>query len=229
MDGTQDWWRRKTVAHLVWETRGAEHLRIAMANYAVNASELQPKTEYLRLPAAFSIAVRAGAARAGIGKATATSVASLDSQIALGDVRAMRDELASYLKYPRFRAAALAALSGLALLLAAIGLYGVLAQFVAQRTREIGVRMAVGAARADILKWIARHAGSAVLGGMAAGLGLSFAFTRFLGSLLFGVTPQDLITFAAVAALMLAAATLGMALPARRATAVDPLVALRDD
>jgi predicted permease len=116
---------------------------------------------------------------------------------------------------------------GLALLLAAIGLYGVLAYAVGRRTSEIGIRMALGAGRKSVLWMVLRETAALVLGGILVGLPLTFAATRLIGKLLFGVTPTDPATIAvAVFTLLLAAAVAGY-LPARRASSVDPMVALR--
>ena len=119
--------------------------------------------------------------------------------------------------------------SCLAVLLAAVGLYGVLAQFVAQRTPEIGVRMALGAAEGDIAGLIVRVGGGPVLAGLFIGLIVSLAVTRSLSSLLYGVEPTDPITFGAVLFVMTMAAVIAMLLPARRALRVDPMTALRSE
>jgi putative ABC transport system permease protein len=145
------------------------------------------------------------------------------------EVQTMRARLAPYLKYPRFRAIVLAAFASLAVLLAAVGLYGVLAQFVAQRTREIGLRMAVGAGRGDVFALVMTKGGWPVLVGLAAGLGLTLVLTRYLSNLLYGITPTDPATFAAVTIILLASAAMAMILPARKASRVDPMIALRSE
>jgi putative ABC transport system permease protein len=130
---------------------------------------------------------------------------------------------------PRFYAAALGTFAGVALVLAAIGLYGLLAYSVAQRTREIGVRMALGAPRRGILALVLGQ-GAVLAGvGVVAGLAGAFAVTRYLSSLLFGITPLDPSTFVAVAIVFSGVALLASYVPARRATGVDPLVALRSE
>jgi predicted permease len=180
-------------------------------------------------PDAFSIAVRGGDTQAGIGHALEQAVASIDRGVATGDVEPLRARLAPYLKYPRFRAFVLAVFASLAVLLAAVGLYGVLAQFVTLRTREIGVRMAVGARKKNIAALVAAKAGVPVVGGLLLGVLSSLGLTRYLSSFLYGVTPGDPATFGAVAMLMLSAAAIAMILPARRASSVDPVVALRSE
>jgi putative ABC transport system permease protein len=117
--------------------------------------------------------------------------------------------------------------SGIALVLASVGIYGVMAYFVTQRTREIGIRIALGAQWSDVLKMILRSGMSLVIIGLTIGLAGAFALTRLMTTLLFEVSPGDPITFAAVAVCVIVAALLACYIPARRATKVDPLVALR--
>ena len=117
--------------------------------------------------------------------------------------------------------------AGLALLLASIGIYGVMAFAVTQRTQEIGIRMALGARALDVLKLVIKHGMKLAVLGIAIGLAGSWALTRFMKQLLFGVEPTDLLTFSVVSLCLLAAALLACYLPARRATKVDPLEALR--
>jgi putative ABC transport system permease protein len=180
-------------------------------------------------PDYFAIAVRSASEQASIGHAMIAAVASIDPQAALGDIQSMQSRLAPYLKYPRFRAIVLAGFSCLAVMLAAIGLYGVLSQFVAQRTFEIGVRIALGARGTDIVGLIARTGGAPVLGGLFIGFIASFALTRYLGSLLYGITPTDPVTFAAVVLVMMTTSVMAMALPIRRASRVNPMTAVRSE
>jgi predicted permease len=154
-------------------------------------------------------------------------VASLDSQLALFNVRTMEMMLNTNTAQPRLTASLVGFFALLALLLAAIGVYGVLAYLVAQRTQEIGVRMALGARPGAVLRLILGHSLWLTAIGVAAGLAGAAALGPYIESQLFGVGPRDLTTLVVVAAALTSIAILASYIPARRATKVDPLVALR--
>ena len=116
-----------------------------------------------------------------------------------------------------------------AALLAAVGIYGIVSYYVVQRTHEIGLRQALGARRIDVLSMVVRQGLALTAVGVALGLGGAFAVTGYLDSLLFGITPTDATTFVTVPLVLLAIALLACYVPARRATRVDPLIALRTD
>jgi putative ABC transport system permease protein len=137
--------------------------------------------------------------------------------------------VASSVARPRFYAVLLGVFAGVAGMLAAIGIYGVLAYAVVERTREIGIRLALGAQRRNVLALVLRTGAILTTLGIALGLTGAVAATRVLQSMLFGVAPLDPTTFVAVAVSFGAVATLASYVPARRATRVDPMVALRND
>lgn len=154
-------------------------------------------------------------------------VAALDSTQAVTRVATMDQLVAASLARSRFSAVLLNWLSGLALLLATIGIYGVLAYSVARRTGEFGIRLALGAQAGDILKLVIGQGMRLVTAGLVLGLAASFALTRLIAKLLFGVSATDPLTFAGIALLLTAIALFACWLPARRATRVDPITALR--
>ena len=158
-----------------------------------------------------------------------SEIAALDPTQAITRVATMDELVATHLAQPRFSAVLLNWLSGLALLLAAVGIYGVLAYSVAQRTGEFGVRLALGARSSDILKLVIGQGMRLVVAGLLIGLVASSVLTRLLEKLLFGVSTTDPLTFGVVALLLTAVALLACWLPARRATKVDPMIALRHE
>jgi putative ABC transport system permease protein len=154
-------------------------------------------------------------------------VNALDPDQPIAAVKPMTQWLATSVATPRYRTTLLALFAALAMVLAATGIYGVMSYSVAQRTHEIGVRMALGARQVDVLKLVVRQGMVLTLIGVVVGLGGAVALTRVMSTLLFGVTEKDPITFGVVAALLIAVAFIACFVPARRATKVDPLVALR--
>ncbi len=183
---------------------------------------------YLQAPAqALQFVVHTATGPMSLANAVQQEVAGLDQDVPVFDVRTMDQRVAASLANRRFAAYLLAAFSGIAMLLAAVGLYGVMAQAVLQRGREIGVRMALGAQTGDVLRLILREGAVLVAGGLAAGTAAALGLTWLIKSLLFGVKPTDPLTFIAVAALLAAVALVATYLPARRATRVDPVITLR--
>jgi putative ABC transport system permease protein len=156
-----------------------------------------------------------------------TAVREVDPSLPVYGLRTMSEVVGRSMVQPRFLSLLLATFSVIALFLAAIGIYGVMAYSVAQRTQEIGVRMALGAQRLHVLRLVFGQGFVLLAIGTLIGLGGAFALTRVMHNLLFGITPTDPLTYAAVVALLAAVALLACYIPARRATKVDPLVALR--
>ena len=181
-----------------------------------------------------SIVVRIDAGRGAAGVTDAVNavrsvVAAIDPAIPVSEIRTMEQRIADDVARPRVTASLLLSFAIIALALGAVGIYGVIAYAVGRRTREIGVRMALGARRIDVVGMVLRE--SAVLAGSGIALGIAGAVfaTRALRSLLYGVEPGDPMTLAMVS-LVLAAVALGASwLPARRAARVDPAVALQSD
>ena len=190
----------------------------------------QMYTPFVQAPWPFLTAVaRTTAAPEAAAGSLRQALAHLDPEQAAGDIRTFDQYLARSIATPRFTAILLGAFASLALLLAGFGLYGVMAYSVAQRSREIGIRMALGAQAADVRSLVVSQAVRLGAAGLAMGLAGALAVTRVLDSLLFGVTACDPLTFAAVSAALITVLLLAAYLPARRATRVDPIVALRAD
>lgn len=162
-----------------------------------------------------------------------SSIRQVNSQMRSGQVvfgaQTMEEIIASSLGDRRFSMILLGIFAALALLLSSIGIYGVISYIVGQRTREIGVRITLGARRVDILRLVLIEGAKMTAVGLLVGLAASFGLTRLVANLLFGVSPTDPLTLAAVIVLLAAVSLLACYLPARRATAVDPLIALRSE
>jgi putative ABC transport system permease protein len=164
---------------------------------------------------------------AGLSAAIRGEVLKIDKELPVSNVRTLEQYLSTSIAQQRFSVLLLGIFSAVAMTLACVGIYGVLSYSVAQRRREIGVRMALGAARRDVLRLVVGHAMLLTLIGVAIGLGAAFALTRVMSTLLFGVSATDPTTFGLIALLLVAVALLAALVPARRATKVDPMVALR--
>ena len=162
-----------------------------------------------------------------IAGAVRQAVHDLDSEQPIAAMKPMEEWVASSTETPRYRTALLALFAAIAMVLAATGIYGVMSYSVAQRTHEIGVRMALGARQSSVLSLIVRQGMLLVAIGVVIGLAGAYALTRVMASLLFGVTAKDPVTFVVVAVLLSVVALLACYVPARRATKIDPLEALR--
>jgi len=157
------------------------------------------------------------------------AIASIDRNVSVSEVATMEDIVAHSNSRPRFYLLLLGSFAAVAVVLAALGIYGVMSYSVSRRFHEIGIRMALGAERGDLVRLVVGEGMRVALVGTAAGLAGAFAVTRLMSSLLYGVRATDPVTFAGVALLLAAVAFAASWIPARRATRVDPLTALRHD
>jgi putative ABC transport system permease protein len=171
--------------------------------------------------------LRSSSDPASLGRAVREAVAAMDSTVPTGRVRSMDQVLSRSLALRSFMMTLLSLFAGLAVLLASVGIYGVISYAVSQRTREIGMRMALGARPADVLRLILRECLKLVLIGVATGVAAAIALTRLLATLLYGVTATDPLILISVAVLLIGTALAACYLPARRAMRVEPIMALR--
>lgn len=174
-----------------------------------------------------SLVIRTNGDPASFSPAVRNVIRSVEKAAPVFNVRTLNDVLATSVAPRRTPMLLLSAFAGVALLLAMIGIYGVTAFYVTQRTQEIGIRMALGAQMSDVVKLFMKGGMTMALVGVATGLGGAFVLTRWMASLLFGVKPTDWLTLVVVSVCVLITAVLACYLPSRRATKVDPLVALR--
>ncbi len=174
-----------------------------------------------------SISIRARSDPLALVPALRAAVRSVDPDQPIASVTTMDAELAEFMAPRRFNALLLGSFAALALALAVLGLYGVISYVVTQRTREIGIRMALGAERRDVVRAVLRQGMGVALGGVLLGVAAALALTKVIAGLLFNVPSRDPVVFAAVPLLLLGVAALATLLPARRASRVDPVTALR--
>ena len=173
--------------------------------------------------------LKTAASPANLASAVRAAVWTVDKDQPVGPLRTMDEQLSRSLTRRRFSVTLLTLFGGVAAVLAAVGLYGVLAFIVSQRRREIGVRIALGATARDVVADVLGHGLRLAAFGMGLGIALALATTRVMAALLFGTSPTDVLTFAAAAALLTAIAIAASVIPALRASRVDPLIALRDE
>jgi predicted permease len=179
------------------------------------------------LPAGVIVRTRPGIVPTSVSQSVQEALLAGDAQLPAMSVRTMEQLSLRSTARQNFALLLLGVFAAIALLLATVGIYGVISYSVAQRTREIGIRVALGAARSDVARLVIGQGLVLTLIGVAAGLAGAFALTRFLASMLYGVRPTDPLTFVAVPLVLTGAALLACYIPARRATKVDPMVALR--
>ena len=165
----------------------------------------------------------------GVIAGTRRVVGGIDRDVAVAEVATMDDAMAASLAAPRFTTSLLAGFAGMALLLVAIGLYGVLSYGIAQRTHEIGIRMALGAQVANVTGMFVREAAMLLVVGIFIGSAGAFALSRLIANVLYEVSPTDPATFAVVVGILALVGAMAAYLPTRRAARVDPLIALRSE
>jgi putative ABC transport system permease protein len=209
-----------TVVGVVGDVRNTALNQESPAMYYSSAARIWPLMD---------VVVRTDLPAESILPGVRQKVHQLDRELPIATVRTMDDWVANNAAQPRLNATLLGGFACAALLIAAIGIYGVLAYSVSQRTREIGLRMALGAQRGRVLRWVVREGMTVGLAGIGAGLLGSLALGRALASLVFGLPVHDPATFAAVALVLTIVALGACAIPARRASRVDPMVALREE
>jgi putative ABC transport system permease protein len=174
-----------------------------------------------------TLAIRTEGPPLGLAAAVQREIQALDKDQPVADVRTMEQWVAESVARARFSMLLLGIFAAVALVLAAVGLYGVMAYTVTQRTHEFGIRLALGAKSGDVLKMVMGQGLLLALIGVGLGLASAFALTRLMSTLLFEVSTTDPVTFGGIALLLVAVALVASYIPARRATRVDPVVALR--
>jgi predicted permease len=210
----------------LWEVAGV----VKTGKYRTLAEDPKPFFYYAmgqRRPAPMAMVVRASVDPRSLAGAIRSEVQAIDRRVPLSGVKTMDEHKTYALWAPNMAASFSVAFAVVAILLSAVGLYSVMAYVVSQRTREVGIRMALGANRGDVMKMITRQGMRLAAIGVAIGLLLSLALAQVLSSLLIGVSGYDVMTFILVPVLLSVVALVACYLPARRATKVDPLVALR--
>jgi predicted permease len=175
------------------------------------------------------VAVRSSLSPAIVVNEIRATLKSVDPNLAIGDVHTMGDLVSEANARRRFQTSLLTVFAAIALLLGLVGLYGLMAYSVNRRTRELGIRMALGAQRSDVLLLVMRNAGVLLGIGLAAGLGCAWIATRAMKSFLFGVSEHDPLTAAVVCALLIVCGSVAALMPARRAASIDPMQALRTE
>jgi len=204
------------------ETRPVDTIYVA-------ASQLTPAVGEVFRSFGLTLTVRTKSDPHGAVSAVTDAIHQVGPDIPVTDVLSMDDVIAQSMSPQRFNMVLLAAFAGLALLLAAVGIYGVLSYSVRRRVREIGIRMALGASQSNILRLVVGDGMKPILIGVAIGLTAAVALSRFMASLVFGVPPTDLLTFTVVALLLVVVGIVANTLPAYRATRVEPVRTLREE
>jgi len=216
-------WTSMQPATIIGVVERVDHDEIADAPKAVAYYPFGHTPYY----ATYAIVVRSAQPIGSITNALRAVLADLDPNVPLYDVQTMEGRIERSLGPRRLAMLALAGFAALAVILAALGIYGVMRYTTGQRTHEIGIRIAIGAQRGDVVRLVLRQGMAIVAAGLGIGLGAALVLTRAMRSVLFGISPHDPLTFAAATALLAGVALIAIWLPANRATRVDPVTALR--
>ncbi|MGB6834904.1 MAG: FtsX-like permease family protein, partial [Candidatus Acidiferrum sp.] len=229
LSGDQDW---RTIVGIVSDVR-AYDLQKNIPDW-INGTIYFPYTpnatlEGGRVPSEMTVVVQSSLDELQLQNILRSTIASLNPEVPTSEVKPMRAVVSDSVSTPASTTELFVAFAGLALVLGLIGIYGVLSFLVSRRTREIGIRVALGAQRRDVLSLIMKEGVKFSLLGVGLGLVSALGITRLLASELYGVSPADPITFLAAAILMTAVTLLACYIPTRRAMRVDPLTALRQD
>jgi putative ABC transport system permease protein len=203
--------------------------RVKLEEPSRDSNRVQGYFPFLQLPFGPSIIVRSRTSPEALMAAVRREVRNVDPSQPIHNVRTLEQIRSESIAPERFILALVGSFAAIALVLATVGIYGLLSYSVARRTREIGIRMALGAQARDVRKLVMRQGLSLALTGVAIGLACAFALTQVINTLLFEVSPTDPLTFALIALLLALVALLACWIPARRATKVDPMVALRSE
>jgi putative ABC transport system permease protein len=202
--------------------------RVKMDSLSQDSNRVQGYFPYAQLPQnGMTVVVKGSGDPNQLISSARQQVKSLDPDQPIYSPRTMGDIRAESVAPERLNLTLLSLFAGIALVLAIVGIYGVMSYSVTQRTHEIGIRMAIGASRADVFRMILGHGMKLTLIGIAVGLVGAFALTRLMATMLFGVEPTDATTFASIAVLLIVIALLACYLPGRRATKVEPTISLR--
>jgi len=223
-----------TVVGVARDSRQAQRFDLNEANSGIAPAGLGPQYDayfsYLQRPnARLTAALRVSSDVARVSRELKDAVLSIDPALPVFDLAMLDDRLASQLAPSRLIAVLSSAYAVVALFLAAFGLFALLAHDVSQRVHEMGVRMALGAQRRDVLRLVLREGVGLTAAGLLVGIALSSGVSHTLEDFLFGVSPSDPVIYAAIAALLTVVAVLACWIPARRATRVDPMTILRGD
>jgi putative ABC transport system permease protein len=225
------WGRQRSENKADTVNAGGEIVGVIGDVKSYGASEAAPATIYLPFDQApigdVSVIVRATASATLTINGTRSAIKEVDGDLPVFDVKKMTDVVAESVAQPRFYAILLGSFAGIALVIAALGIYGVISYAVTQRTRELGIRIALGAQRERVVRLVIGQGLTLTLCGIAVGIAGAFMLTRLIATLLFGVAPADPLTFVGVATMFVLVACLASYLPARRAAGVDPIIAMR--